>query len=85
VSGVKQEIAFIELLNAETLTHELQLRLESAEARRCCLVFPHIRVCLSVYQLSSVCSSGCFLCRWGLARVCLRVSVCRMPCIVWST
>jgi len=32
--GVKQEIAFIELLNAESKTSELQHRLESAEARR---------------------------------------------------
>ena len=34
VNGVKQEIAFMELLNAETKTNELQHRLESAEARR---------------------------------------------------
>ncbi len=34
VHGVKQEIAFIELLNAESKTYELQHRLESAEARR---------------------------------------------------
>ena len=34
VHGVNQEIAFIELLNAESKTFELQHRLESAEARR---------------------------------------------------
>ena len=34
VHGVKQEIAFMELLNAESKTYELQHRLESAEARR---------------------------------------------------